>query len=221
MPDHKIDPNTWIDLYSDYLFNYTITRVSDREIAQDAEILFGKVNPSGKLPLTIPRSVGQLQMIYNHKPTAFIHKYNTEKKKPLHPFGFGLSYSKFEFSEPRASNIQFNGKEDAITISVDVTNTSDVDGEEVVQLYIRDNISSYTRPVKELKGYKRVAIKAGETKTVDIAVTAESLAMYDKDFNFVVEPGDFTIMTGNSSADSSLKTTTISVAELITLDKAK
>ncbi|MFD1062264.1 glycoside hydrolase family 3 N-terminal domain-containing protein [Winogradskyella litorisediminis] len=186
-----------------------------------AEILFGKVNPSGKLPLTIPRSVGQLQMIYNHKPTAFIHKYNTEKKKPLHPFGFGLSYSKFEFSEPRASKIQFNDKEDAITISVDVTNTSDVDGEEVVQLYIRDNISSYTRPVKELKGYKRVAIKAEETKTVDIAVTAESLAMYDKDFNFVVEPGDFTIMTGNSSADSSLKTTTISVAELITLDKAK
>tara|TARA_R110002096_G_scaffold400804_2_gene597524 strand:- start:22398 stop:24770 length:2373 start_codon:yes stop_codon:yes gene_type:complete len=186
-----------------------------------AEILFGKVNPSGKLPLTIPRSVGQLQMVYNHKPTAYIHKYNTEKKVPLHPFGFGLSYSKFKLSEPSVSKADFAGIDDEIIVTINVKNTSDVDGEEVVQLYIRDNISSYTRPVKELKGYKRVAVKAGESQTVEIPISAESLAMYDKDFNFVVESGEFTIMTGNSSADKALKKTTISVKNGFTIDKAK
>ena len=186
-----------------------------------AEILFGQVNPSGKLPLTVPRSVGQLQMVYNHKPTAYIHKYNTEKKVPLHPFGFGLSYTNFEFSEPKLSKDVFAGIDDVINVTVEVSNTGALDGEEVVQLYIHDDISSYTRPVKELKGYKRIALKAGETKSVTIPVKAESLAMYDKDFNFVVEPGTFTIMTGNSSADKDLKTTTISVAEGIVLDKNK
>ncbi len=185
-----------------------------------AEILFGKVNPSGKLPLTIPRSVGQLQMVYNHKPTAYIHKYNTEKKTPLHPFGFGLSYSKFQLSAPKVSKTEFAGLHDKITVTIQVKNTSKIDGEEVVQLYIRDNMSSYTRPVKELKGYKRIFVKAGETQTVKIPITAESLAMYDKDFNFIVEPGEFTVMTGNSSADKSLKKTTISVKEIITLDKS-
>lgn len=185
-----------------------------------AEILFGKINPSGKLPLTIPRSVGQLQMVYNHKPTAYIHKYNTEKKVPLHPFGFGLSYSKFQFSEPKVSKVNFSGIDDEITVTVDVSNTSNVDGEEVVQLYIRDNISSYTRPVKELKGYRRISVKAGQTETVTIPLTAESLAMYDANYNFIVEPGDFTIMTGNSSADKSLKKTTISVNEIITFDSS-
>ena len=185
-----------------------------------AEILFGKINPSGKLPLTIPRSVGQLQMVYNHKPTAYIHKYNTEKKKPLHPFGFGLSYSTFKFSEPTVSKVDFLGIDDEINVTVEVTNSSNVDGEEVIQLYIRDNISSYTRPVKELKGYKRVFVKAGEIITVKIPITAESLAMYDRDYNFIVEAGEFTIMTGNSSADKDLQKTTISVKEMITLDKS-
>ncbi len=182
-----------------------------------AEIIFGKLNPSGKLPLTIPRSVGQLQMVYNHKPTTYIHKYNTEKKTPLHPFGFGLSYTTFEFSKPTLSKNTFKGLEDTITVSVEVTNTGKMDGEEVVQLYIRDEISSFTRPVKELKGYKRVAIKAGETKTVTIDITAESLAMYDRDYNFVVESGDFTIMTGNSSANKSLKKTRLTVTSTLDL----
>lgn len=186
-----------------------------------AEIVFGQVNPSGKLPVTIPRSVGQLQMVYNHKPTAYIHKYNTEKKTPLHPFGFGLSYSKFEFSEPIVSKENFEGINDKILVDVMVTNTSKFDGEEVVQLYIRDNISSYTRPVKELKGYKRILVKSGETKTIRIPITAQSLAMYDKHYNYVVEPGEFTIMTGNSSADKDLKKTTISVKNGFTIDKAK
>lgn len=186
-----------------------------------AEAIFGDLNPSGKLPLTIPRSVGQLQMVYNYKPTAYIHKYNTEKKVPLHPFGFGLSYTEFKLSEPKLSKAKFAGKDDTINVSVDVTNTGKMDGTEVVQLYIRDDVSSYTRPVKELKGYKRVAVKAGETKTVTIPITAESLAFYDKDFNFVVEPGTFTIMTGSSSADKDLMKTTISVDSEIILDKNK
>ncbi|PCI33213.1 MAG: beta-glucosidase [Flavobacteriaceae bacterium] len=183
-----------------------------------AEILFGQINPSGKLPLTIPRSVGQLQMVYNHKPTAYIHKYNTEKKVPLHPFGFGLSYTSFDYAQPKVSKEKFVGVDDKITVTVAVTNSGKVDGEEVVQMYIRDNISSYTRPVKELKGYKRVFIKAGETKTVSIEIDVESLAMYDRDYNFVVEPGDFTIMTGSSSNKKHLKTTTISVDQKIELN---
>ena len=182
-----------------------------------AEILFGQVNPSGKLPVTIPRSVGQLQMVYNHKPTAYIHKYNTEKKTPLHPFGFGLSYTTFELSTPKLSKSALNSISDKIQATVTVTNSGKMEGEEVVQLYIRDNISSFTRPVKELKAYKRIHLKPGESKEVTLEITAESLAFYDKEFNFVVEPGDFTIMTGNSSADTSLKKTSLSVPTLIKL----
>lgn len=183
-----------------------------------AEILFGIINPSGKLPLTIPRSVGQLQMVYNHKPTAYIHKYNTEKKTPLHHFGFGLSYTSFSFGNPKLSKSIFESKDDVIKVTLDVTNTGKFDGEEVVQLYIRDNISSFTRPVKELKGYKRVKLKSGETKTVSIDINAESLAMYDNEYNFVVEPGDFTIFTGNSSSENFLKSTFLSVTKLINLE---
>jgi beta-glucosidase len=183
-----------------------------------AEVLFGQVNPSGKLPVTIPRSVGQLQMVYNHKPTAYIHKYNTEKKVPLHPFGYGLSYTTFSFSNPKLSKASFTGKDDIITVNIEVTNTGNLAGDEVVQMYVRDNISSYTRPVKELKNYKRVSLKPGETKTVSLIINAESLAMYNRDFNFVIEPGDFTIMTGNSSSDKDLKTVILNVPELIILE---
>ncbi|NDP27077.1 MAG: beta-glucosidase [Flavobacterium sp.] len=186
-----------------------------------AEILFGKINPSGKLPLTIPRSVGQLQMVYNYKPTNFIHKYNSESNFPLHPFGFGLSYTTFNFSEPKLSKNTLSGKDDIISVSVDVTNTGKMDGEEVVQVYVRDEVSSFTRPVKELKGYKRVLLKAGETKTVSVNLTAESFAMYDADYNFVVEEGTFTIMTGNSSEDKKLKKVALNVNKMITIEKTK
>lgn len=178
-----------------------------------AEVIFGAINPSGKLPVTIPRSVGQLQMIYNHKPTAFIHKYNTEKKTPLHPFGFGMSYTKFKFSEPKLSKNTFSGVNDKITVSIDVTNAGKMAGDEVVQLYIRDNVSQVTRPVKELKAYQRISLKPNETKTVQLTVNAESLAYYDLDFDYVVEAGDFTIMTGNSSANKDLQTVTFKVME--------
>ena len=181
-----------------------------------AEILFGDVNPSGKLPLTVARSVGQLRMIYNHKPSAYFHKYADEKKTPLYPFGFGLSYTKYSYNAPKMSSKTFKQNQ-AITVTVEVTNSGEIDGEEIVQLYIRDKVSSATRPVKELKGYQRVALKAGETKTVSFTIDAESLAFYDINMAYCVEPGEFMIMTGASSNDKDLKSTTLEVNNRIEL----
>jgi len=181
-----------------------------------AEVLFGEVNPSGKLPLTVARSVGQLRMIYNHKPSSYFHKYAYEKKTPLYPFGFGLSYTKYTYGEPVLSNASLSGKE-KITVSVEVSNTGEFDGEEIAQLYIRDNVSSATRPVKELKGYKRVALKAGETKKVTFSLNAESLAFYDINMVYCVEPGKFTIMTGSSSNSKDLKKVILTVNNKIEL----
>ena len=181
-----------------------------------AEILFGDVNPSGKLPLTVARSVGQLRMIYNHKPSAYFHKYADEKNTPLYPFGFGLSYTKYSYNTPKLSSKTFKQNE-AITVTVEVTNTGKIDGEEIVQLYIRDKVSSATRPVKELKGYQRVALKAGETKTVSFTIDAESLAFYDINMVYCIEPGEFMIMTGSSSNDKDLKLTTLKVNNRIEL----
>ncbi|MDC0497090.1 glycoside hydrolase family 3 C-terminal domain-containing protein [Flavobacteriaceae bacterium] len=179
-----------------------------------AEIIFGDINPSGKLPLTVPRSVGQLQMIYNHKPSQYFHKYAFEKNTPLYPFGYGLSYTKFNYSKPKLLNTNFDTNS-IIKVQVDVTNTGDMDGDEVVQLYIRDKVSSVTRPVKELKGYKRVHVKVGETKNVIFEITPESLAFYDIDMNYVVEPGSFNIMTGSSSHFKSLKTIELTILNKI------
>lgn len=183
-----------------------------------AETLFGDFNPGGKLPLTFPRSVGQLQMVYNHKPSQYFHKYHDIAKTPLYPFGYGLSYSTFTFSTPKVTGDLTNEK-DVITVSVDVTNTGKLAGDEVVQLYIRDEISTATRPVKELKAYQRVFLNAGETKTVTLKLNAESFAFYDIKFNYGVEPGDFSIMTGNSSDDKDLKKVTFTVANKINLKK--
>ena len=181
-----------------------------------AEILFGDVNPSGRLPLTVPRSVGQLRMIYNHKPSAYFHKYADEKKTPLYPFGYGLSYTNYKYSTPLLSDNTLT-KENTILVTTEIKNTGEVDGEEVAQLYIRDNVSSVTRPVKELKGYQRVFLKAGETKTVEFTLGAESFAFYDINMNYVVEPGTFTIMTGSSSKNKDLKKTILTINKKIKL----
>ena len=181
-----------------------------------AEVLFGEVNPSGKLPLTVARSVGQLRMIYNHKPSTYFHKYADEKKTPLYPFGYGLSYTNYKYSVPSLSNNTLN-KKNEITVTVEITNTGDVDGEEIAQLYIRDNVSSATRAVKELKGYKRVALKAGETKKVTFSLNAESLAFYDINMIYCLEPGKFTIMTGSSSNSKDLKKAILTINNRIEL----
>jgi beta-glucosidase len=183
-----------------------------------AEIVFGEVNPSGKLPLTVARNVGQLRMIYNHKPSAYFHKYAFEKNTPLYPFGYGLSYTNFEYSTPKlsASVLSPNG---TVTVSVEVKNTGNFDGKEVVQMYIRDQISSATRPVKELKGYKRIFLKKGESETVSFEIDKETLAFYDIDMNYCVEPGNFSIMLGSSSNKKDLKLTTLTVNKRINVDE--
>ena len=161
-----------------------------------AEVVFGDVNPGGKLPLTFPRSVGQLQMIYNHKPSQYFHKYAFEKVTPLYPFGHGLSYSKFNYSNFELSKDQ---NEDLINVSVEIKNDSNIAGDEVVQLYFNDSFSSVTRPVKELVSYERVFIEPGETKTVKLKVPIENLAFYDINMVYCVEEGEFEFMVGGSS----------------------
>jgi beta-glucosidase len=179
-----------------------------------AEIIFGEVNPSGKTPVTIPRTVGQLQMVYNYKPSMYKHKYHAEKNIPLYHFGYGLSYNTYAYTDLKTSG-SLTKESDKIKVSLSVKNEGTLDGEEIVQLYIRDNISSITRPIKELKGYKRVSFKAGESKTIEFELKAEALGFYDANMNFIVEPGDFTIMAGPSSRDKDLIKTTIKVNQKI------
>lgn len=175
-----------------------------------AEILYGKVNPSGKLPVTIPRHVGQLQMIYNHKPSMYFHPYAIGESTPLFEFGYGMSYTSYEYSNLTSTKKIMN-KDEEVEISVQVENKGDRPGEEIVQLYIRDIFSSATRPVKELKDFKRVALNPGEKKTVSFILPASKLACYDKNMQWTVERGDFEIMVGASSADKELLKTRINV----------
>jgi beta-glucosidase len=172
-----------------------------------AEILFGDVNPAGKLPITIPRSVGHLPAYYNYKPSAR-RGYLFDDVSPLFPFGFGLSYTTFAFGKPRLSKSTIKSGE-SVAVSVDVTNTGDRAGDEVVQLYIRDVASSVTRPVKELKGFQRVSLQPGETKTVSLDLAPNHLAFWNINMDFVVEPGDFLVMVGPNSVE--LQSVTLSV----------
>lgn len=180
-----------------------------------ADVLFGKVNPSGKLPMTFPRSLGQVPIYYNHKNTGrplnpqkvekceyerFRANYMDECNTPLYPFGYGLSYTSFTYSEPRVSKERPKGN-DKLQVSVDVSNTGSYDGAEVVQLYVRDLVGSNTRPVKELKGFEKVLLKKGETKTVTFSLTPEDLKFYDHKLNYEWEEGEFDIMVGTNSAE--------------------
>lgn len=174
------------------------------------EILFGQINPSGKLPVTIARSVGQLQMIYNHKPSQYFHKYVFEKKNPLYHFGFGLSYTDFEYTNLKISKAKISTTA-STTVSIQVKNTGERAGDEVVQLYIRDDYSSVTRPVKELKGYQRISLKAGETQTVTFDIQPEHLSFFNAEMKYGVEAGDFTIMVGSSSRDKDLQTVKLTI----------
>jgi beta-glucosidase len=168
-----------------------------------AAVLFGDVNPGGKLPITIPRSVGHLPAYYNYKPAAR-RGYLFDDVAPLFPFGFGLSYTKFHFGKPRLEKA-FIRRNASTAVSVDVKNAGKVTGDEVVQMYIRDKVSSVTRPVKELKGFKRITLAPGQTSTVTLPITPEHLAFYNIEMKYVVEPGEFEIMVGNSSRDRDLQ----------------
>lgn len=164
-----------------------------------ADVLFGDYNPAGRLPITVPKSVGQLPIYYNQKPSA-IHKYVAESEHPLYSFGFGLSYTKFEYSNLKisANEIKPNGE---LKVSVDVKNIGNLDGDEVVQLYINDVYSSVTTPEKTLKGFKRLNIKKGEIKNVEFTLTPDELSIWNREMKSVVEPGDFEVMVGGNSTD--------------------
>lgn len=173
-----------------------------------ADILFGDANPGGKLPVTIARSAGQLPMFYNQKPSA--HRgYHFDSAEPLFPFGYGLSYTTFELGAPRLSATRI-GSADSVNVSVDVRNTGAVAGDEVVQVYVRDVVSSVTRPVKELKAFRRVTLEAGATTTVELTLDKDAFAFWNEAMQYVVEPGEFQIMAGPNSVD--LKTAVLTVA---------
>jgi beta-glucosidase len=174
-----------------------------------ADILFGDANPGGKLPVTIPRSVGQLPLTYNEKPSA--HRgYLFDSREPLFPFGFGLSYTTFEIGAPKLSAAQIK-TDGSVAVNVDVRNTGKVAGDEVVQLYLRDVVSSVTRPLKELRGFKRVSLAPGASTTVTFTLDSNAFALWDKDMRHVVEPGEFQVMVGPNSA--SLKTVALNVTQ--------
>jgi len=177
-----------------------------------ADVLFGDVNPSGKLPATFPKNVGQIPLYYSGKNTGrplangkwfekFRSNYLDVDNDPLYPFGYGLSYSTFKYDNLKldAPTLQASG---TLRVQVDVQNTGKYDGEEVVQLYIRDIIGSLTRPVKELKGFQKIAFKAGEKKTITFEITAEDLKFYNDQLQFVAESGEFEVFVGTNSRDA-------------------
>jgi len=175
-----------------------------------ADILFGDFNPGGKLPITIPRSVGQLPAYYNCKPTSKMAYPNAkggyifEESTPLFPFGFGLSYTTFEYSQLKMEKSVIR-KNEKTKVSFTLKNTGKMAGDEIAQLYIRDLISSITRPVIELKGFKKVHLEPGQTKEVSFDVSPDLLSFWDRDMKYSVEPGDFSIMIGASCTDIKLK----------------
>ena len=176
-----------------------------------SDVLFGDVNPSGKLTATIPQNVGQIPLFYNHKNTGrplqegrwfekFRSNYLDVSNEPLYPFGYGLSYTTFAYSDIHLSSTEMSA-DGELTATVTVTNTGSRDGAEVVQLYIRDLVGSVTRPVKELKGFEKIFLKAGESRKVSFSITPELLKFYNYDLQFVCEPGDFDVMIGGNSRD--------------------
>jgi len=175
------------------------------------DVLFGDVNPSGKLSATWPQNVGQVPLFYNHKNTGrplpagqwfqkFRSNYLDVSNDPLYPFGFGLSYTTFTYGNLKLSSQSLKGNQ-TLTASIDITNNGKITGKEVVQLYIRDIVGSTTRPVAELKGFEKIELQPGETKTVSFSITPELLKFYNYDLKYDWEAGDFDIMIGSNSKD--------------------
>ena len=169
-----------------------------------ADVLFGQTNPGGKLPITLPRAAGQIPVYYRHKPSGgrsnWYGDYVSLSSRPLFPFGHGLSYTRFEYADLRIQPQQV-GAEGKVEISLDVKNVGERTGDEVVQLYVHDVLSSVTRPVKELKGFKRITLEPGEKKTVTFTLAVSQVGFYDRHMQFVVEPGTIEVLVGSSSED--------------------
>lgn len=184
------------------------------------DVVFGDKVPSGKLTMSMPQAVGQEPLYYNHQPTGrpvpegtkefrkYQSNYLDVRNDPLYPFGYGLSYTTFSYSDLQLSATEMSPT-GSVEASVTVTNTGNVDATEIVQLYIRDLVASVSRPVKELKGFERITLKAGESRKVTFAITPETLKFYNYDLKYVLEPGDFNIMVGPNSRD--LKTAKLTV----------
>ncbi|HPW63473.1 MAG TPA: glycoside hydrolase family 3 C-terminal domain-containing protein, partial [Cyclobacteriaceae bacterium] len=175
-----------------------------------ADVLFGDVNPSGKLTMTFPQNVGQVPLYYAHKNTGrplsgpwfqkFLSNYLDVSNEPLYPFGFGLSYTEFGYGDIKLSASEITAS-DSLRVSMDVTNKGSRDGSEIVQLYIRDVVGSVTRPMKELKGFQKISLKAGETRTVNFTLGTKDLSFYNSELKFVAEPGQFQLFVGGNSRD--------------------
>ncbi len=173
-----------------------------------AQVLYGDYNPSGKLPMTFPKNVGQVPVYYNHKSTGrpanpgsdlvFWSHYIDSPNEPMYPFGYGLSYTSFEYSNLKLNSDAF-AKDGSVTVSIDLKNTGSLPGKETVQLYIRDLFASVARPVRELKDFQQVELKAGESKTLSFKITEKSIGFYDNEGKWIVEPGDFKVFVGGSS----------------------
>jgi beta-glucosidase len=173
-----------------------------------ADVLFGDYNPSGKLTATFPYALGQVPIFYSYKHTGrprtearYTSKYIDGPNEPLYPFGYGLSYTTFEYTNLKLSTKKLNEGE-TLTVSVNLKNTGKYDGEEVVQLYVRDLVGSVTRPVKELKGFEKVSLKAGEEKTITFKLNTEDLAFYNRDWEWTTEPGEFHVFVGGNSKET-------------------
>jgi beta-glucosidase len=171
------------------------------------DVLFGDVNPSGKLTVTFPRNAGQIPIYYSHKNTGrpaseerWSSKYLDVPNTPLYPFGFGLSYTTFTYDGLQISSKEI-GMNDSLTITVNVKNAGSRSGEEVVQMYVRDLVGSVTRPVKELKGFQKIALEPGESRAVTFTLKPDQLALYNLEMKRVVEPGTFTVFVGGNSRD--------------------
>ena len=195
--------NNWIDKVSSIVDIWYPGEEGGHAVA---DVLFGDYNPAGRLPITFPVHESQLPLVYNHKPTGRGDDYNNLSGLPLFPFGYGLSYTNFEYTDIKLDKKAISKNETTI-VSCKIKNTGTMDGDEVVQLYIRDILSSVARPVLELKGFQRMHIKAGETKDLVFTITPEMLSMLNAEMKKVVEPGDFRIMIGASSRDLRLKET--------------
>jgi beta-glucosidase len=183
-----------------------------------ADVIFGDYNPSGKLPITFPRHVGQVPIFYSEKNTGrpydpnskWTSKYLDMPNTPQFPFGYGLSYTTFKYGEPKVNKTTFQWNE-PLMVSVTVENTGTRPGEEVVQLYVRDLVGSVTRPVKELKGFQKIYLKAGEKREVSFTLTNKDLAFYTRSMKFEAEPGEFDVMIGGNSAE--VKTVRVRMTE--------
>jgi beta-glucosidase len=179
-----------------------------------ADVLFGDYNPSAKLPMTFPREIGQIPIYYNHFNTGrpaksdtdsnYVSAYIDLENSPKFPFGYGLSYTTFDYSDLKLSNQKMKSDEN-IEVTLNISNTGKVAGEEIVQLYLRDKVGSVVRPIIELKDFQKIKLNVGETKTIKFIIDKEKLSFYNQELKWIAEPGDFDLMIGSSSADIRLK----------------